>query len=173
MSAVHLQEPETLPNQTRPRSQLFRAWLPTFLWLCVIAVESTDWLSSHHTGSILYPIFHYLFGMTPEQFEPIHAITRKTGHVVGYGTLSLLAFRSFRLSSRALRARWTMAWARNAVLLAAIVASLDEWHQTFIPSRTGTIKDVFLDTAAALAAQLLVYLFLRKRTDQPHPLGSS
>jgi VanZ family protein len=165
LAAVHFQEPDIspLPAATRTRGQLVLAWLPTFLWLCVIAIESTDWLSAPHTSRFLYPLLHWLFGFTPEQFEPIHAILRKTGHVVGYGTLCVLAFRSFRSASRYPRPRWSMAWARNAVLLTAIVASLDEWHQTFLPSRTGTIHDVFLDTGAALAAQLLVYWFLRKR----------
>jgi VanZ family protein len=170
LTTVQLQEPEILPTPTRTRRDLLRAWLPTFLWLCVIAIESSDWLSSHHTGGLLYPIFHWLFGITPEQFEPIHAITRKTGHVVGYGTLCVLAFRSFRASAPLLRPRWSVAWARNAVLLTAIVASLDEWHQTFIPSRTGTIHDVFLDTAAGIAAQVLVYLVLRARADRESPL---
>lgn len=144
------------------RVNLFRAWLPTLLWFGVIAVESTDWLSSEHTGSMLYPLFHWAFGLTHEQFEPIHAVTRKIGHVVGYGTLSILAFRSFRASARRLHAVWSFVWARNAVVLTAAVASLDEWHQTFIPSRTGTIHDVILDTSAAIVAQALVYLFFRK-----------
>jgi VanZ family protein len=142
---------------------MFRVWLPTLLWIGVIAIESTDYLSAHHTGSILYPILHYLFGITPEQFVPIHMITRKTGHVVGYGMLSFLAFRSWRATLRRPgQAAWSLAWSRNAVILAAVVASLDEWHQTFIPSRTGTIHDVILDTAAGLATQVVVYLFLRK-----------
>jgi VanZ family protein len=155
---------EPVPELAAPpaaRSR-FWAWLPTLLWLCIIAIESTDWLSSRHTGSVLFPILHWLFGITPEQFEPIHAITRKTGHVVGYGTLSVLAFRSFRASSRLAGDRWSMAWARNAVLLTAFVASLDEWHQTFLPSRTGAFHDVVLDTSAAIAAQALIYLLVRK-----------
>lgn len=171
MTAVQLQEPDTLPAQTStPR--FIRAWLPTFLWLVVIAIESTEWLSSHHTGHLLYPLFHWLLGISPEQFEPIHAVMRKIGHVVGYGTLSLLAFRSFRASAREVYARWSLAWARNAVLLTAAVASLDEWHQTFIPSRTGTIYDVILDTSAAIAAQILLYWIVRPRAAAAGPSAS-
>jgi len=162
LTAVQLQEPDTLPTQTST-SGFVRAWLPTFLWLVVIAIESSDWLSSHHTGHLLYPLFHWLFGISPEQFEPIHGVMRKIGHVVGYGTLSLLAFRSFRASARNVHARWSLVWPRNAVVLTAAVASLDEWHQTFIPSRTGTIHDVILDTTAAIAAQILLYWFMRPR----------
>jgi len=46
--------------------------------------------------------------------------------------------------------------------MTALVASLDEWHQTFLPSRTGTIRDVVLDSAAALGAQVLLFLWLRE-----------
>jgi VanZ family protein len=47
--------------------------------------------------------------------------------------------------------------------MAALVASLDEWHQTYIPSRTGTFHDVLLDSAAALVAQILLFIILRSR----------
>lgn len=153
---------EALSAQNFASRSFFRAWLPTFLWLVVIAIESTDLLSSEHTGTILYSVFHWLLGLTPEQFSPLHAVLRKIGHVVGYGTLSALAFRSFRATAKWSDARWSIAWARNALLLTAVVASLDEWHQTFIPSRTGTIRDVLLDTSAALAAQILVFYFVRR-----------
>jgi VanZ family protein len=46
--------------------------------------------------------------------------------------------------------------------MTVLVASLDEWHQTFIPSRTGTVRDVILDSGAALTAQIVIFLLLRK-----------
>jgi VanZ family protein len=39
------------------------------------------------------------------------------------------------------------------------VASLDEWHQSFIPSRTGRWQDVVLDTSAGIATQILILLW--------------
>jgi VanZ family protein len=41
------------------------------------------------------------------------------------------------------------------------VASLDEWHQSYLPSRTGSIHDVFLDTCAGIGAQILVLLWMK------------
>ena len=41
----------------------------------------------------------------------------------------------------------------------ALVASWDEWHQTFLPNRTGSPWDVLLDCCGALAMQLIVYVF--------------
>jgi VanZ family protein len=143
------------------RNHVLKAWVALILWLVVIAVESTDWLSSHHTGLILYPLLHFLFGISPERFEVLHFFLRKGGHVFGYGLLSILLFRAWRETLPvASGAKWTLRWANIAVLGTALVASLDERHQSFIPSRTGTVRDVILDTCAGIAAQMLVYVFV-------------
>ena len=47
--------------------------------------------------------------------------------------------------------------------MTALVACLDEWHQTYLPSRTGSLRDVLLDSTAALVAQLVIFLFLKAR----------
>ena len=46
-------------------------------------------------------------------------------------------------------------------LRTALVASADEWHQTFLPNRTGRYQDVLLDCSGAIAMQLVVYIFMR------------
>jgi VanZ family protein len=58
---------------------------------------------------------------------------------------------------------WTPRWAAIAILGTALVASLDEWHQSFIPSRTGRWQDVALDTCAGMGAQLLLLWWMRRR----------
>ena len=127
----------------------------------MIAVESTNLGSSEHTGRILYPIFQFLFNMDPAKFAVWHMVLRKSGHVVGYFTLSVLLFRSWRATFPRLSTRWCLEWATVALLTTALVASLDEWHQSYLPSRTGTVRDVFLDTAAALLAQIALFVILR------------
>jgi len=80
---------------------------------------------------------------------------------VGYFTLSFFLFRAWRETLRLPWApRWALRWAAIAFFMSALVASLDEWHQTYIPSRTGAIKDVMLDSFAALTAQVLIFLYL-------------
>jgi hypothetical protein len=81
---------------TPSTKRILRVWLPSAVWLTVIAVESTNLGSAEHTGQILYPIFHFVFDMDPPRFAMWHALLRKTGHVVGYFTLSVLLFRSWR-----------------------------------------------------------------------------
>jgi VanZ family protein len=49
------------------------------------------------------------------------------------------------------------------------VASLDEWHQSFIPSRTGRWQDVALDSCTGIAAQILIFIwYARKKKDFLH-----
>lgn len=137
-------------------------WIAAGLWIGIIIVESTNYLSSEHTGHILFPLLHYLFGMSPAAFEPIHHIMRKAGHFVGYFILSFLLFRAWRATLPSVH-RWALRWAAIAFFMTAFVASMDEWHQTYLPSRTGTIHDVYLDSSAALTAQILIALFLLLR----------
>jgi VanZ family protein len=148
-------------------------WLPSVIWLAVIVTESTNFGSSEHTGQILYPIFHYLFGMGPERFAVWHAVLRKTGHFVGYFTLSVLLFRSWRATFPRLSTRWCMQWATLAFACTALVSALDELHQSFLPSRTGTFRDVVLDSSAALVAQFTLFVILQRRSprieDVPSP----
>jgi len=37
---------------------------------------------------------------------------------------------------------------------------LDEWHQSFLSSRTGTFRDVILDSTAGLVAQIVLFAIL-------------
>ena len=147
---------------TTDRHQALKAWIAAILWLIVIAIESTQYLSAHNTSRFLFPLLHYFFGLTQQQFEPVHFFMRKGGHVFGYGLLSILLFRAWRETLPVLgNPKWTFRWASVAVLGTALVASLDEWHQSFLPSRTGTPHDVLLDTCAGITAQILVFLWMR------------
>jgi VanZ family protein len=142
------------------RHHLLKAWIALILWLIVIAMESTAYFSAHNTSRFLYPLFHFLFGLGPARFEYWHFFMRKGGHVFGYGLLSILLFRAWRETLPALgNPSWTFRWANISVLGTALVASLDEWHQSYIPSRTGTVHDVILDTCAGIAAQVLLFLW--------------
>jgi VanZ family protein len=166
-SAVASGALKPLAAPSRDPHHVLKAWIAAILWLVVIAIESTAWLSASNTSRVLYPLLHFLFGLNWDQFETWHFFIRKGGHVVGYGLLSYFLFRAWRETLPALaslaKARWTLRWSTLAVLGTALVASLDEWHQSFIPSRTGRWQDVVLDTSAGVAAQFLIFLFCRSR----------
>jgi VanZ family protein len=149
------------------QKHLLKTWIAAILWLGLIGGESTNLASAENTGRWLYPPLSFLFGVSPAQFPLWHFAIRKTGHFVGYFTLSWLLFRAWR-DTLPLPARfWSMQWAKISFFMTVLVACLDEWHQTYLPKRTGTLQDVVLDSTAALAAQVAVYLILRWCAPKP------
>jgi VanZ family protein len=145
-------------NFASPRK--LRAWIPTLLWLCILALFSSDTFSAEHTGSVLTKVLHTLFGSRfDEQFQQIHFLIRKSAHFCSYGFLGALAFFSWRATLPALP-RWTFRWSTLALLLAVTAAGLDEFHQSFIPSRTSSLRDVLLDLVGAIFFQLAIALWL-------------
>jgi len=144
--------------------RIIKVWLPSVIWLAIITLESTNIGSSEHTARFLYPIFAFLFGLDPARFAIWHALMRKAGHFVGYFILSVLLFRSWRATFPRLSTRWCLQWAAVAFLSTALVASFDEWHQSFLPSRTGTFRDVVLDSSAAVVAQIVLFITLKVRS---------
>jgi len=147
---------------TADRHHVLKAWIAAILWLIVIAIESTQYLSAHNTSRILYPLLHFLFGLNHARFEHWHFYLRKGGHVFGYGLLSILLFRAWRETLPTPgNPKWTLRWSTVAVVGTVLVAGLDEWHQSFLPTRTGTLHDVILDTCAGIAAQVLLFLSAR------------
>jgi VanZ family protein len=140
------------------------------LWLCAQAVFSTDTFSAEHTGSILWKIAHAVYGaISASQFETLHFLVRKAAHFCTYGVLSVFAFYSWRTTLPA-RERWALRWSALAVGLTLLAGSLDEFHQTFVPSRTASPRDVLLDVTGAVCFQLILAAILRRRrqADLPH-----
>ena len=132
------------------------------LWLCTLAVFSSDLFSAEHTGKLLLRILHWLGRASRAEFEWVHFFVRKTAHFCSYGLLSALAFISWRATFPAL-ARWSFRWAGLALLLTLAAASADEFHQIFVSSRTGNANDVLLDMAGAAFFQLVIAIAISRR----------
>jgi VanZ family protein len=122
------------------------AWLPVVFWSAIIALESAEG-SSANTGSILETLAVWLFGhVDPARFAAFHHILRKSGHFLGYGILGYLWFRAFM---RTLPTSRRLTCAFLAIACTFLIASLDEWHQSFSPGRAGSFRDVVLDTVGS------------------------
>jgi VanZ family protein len=131
---------------------LLRYWLPLLIWSAMILSTSNDTFSSPHTGGIISGLLSHF--LTPQQIDVVNVCFRKTAHVAGYGILGGLGFRAVRGERRGYSTRWAIA----GIAIAVLVASIDEWHQTLIPSRGGSAADVLLDACGAAVAQLIAAL---------------
>jgi VanZ family protein len=134
---------------------------PLVAWACFVLFASSSNFSASNTSRILRPLLLWLF---PDISEPslalAHFFVRKAAHFAEYALLALLAARAFRTSSRAsLARRWWLA----SFILVASVALVDEYHQSFVPTRTGTFYDSLLDMAGGATALACAALWLARR----------
>ena len=131
-------------------------------WTCAVLLASTDTFSARNTGSILAAVLTALFGrIDPHTFEVAHFLVRKCAHLTEYAILSLVWFRAWRGGRPGFQWRWGML----GVGVALAVAIADEVHQSFVPSRSGDVRDVLLDLSGALFAQLVLWLLISRRND--------
>lgn len=133
------------------------------LAVLVIVNESTARFSADNTSSFLRPILERYFGHIQDNVWDLgHHIFRKTGHFLGFGTVCLTFLRGWLLRLGCLANLSRRAWRARSVALAVLctflVASADEFHQTFVPGRTGQFSDVLLDTSGGLVACFIVWL---------------
>jgi VanZ family protein len=129
-------------------------YLPLIAWLAFISFASSGSFSAGNTSRIIGPLILWLFpNTTPETLLVVHFVTRKLAHFTEYAILGFLAARTFRTSPRpAISSRWFLI---SAILIVSF-ALLDEFHQTFVPTRTGSIYDSFIDMAGGLTALLVI-----------------
>ena len=139
-------------------------WLPIVLWLALIFAASGDGQSAQRSSRIIGPLVHWLFPDLPETtVGNIVFIVRKCAHLTEYAVLAWLFWRALRKPVRndPRPWNWREAWfALGGVLLYAIS---DEVHQSFIPSRQGSVWDVLLDTLGAAAGLLVLWVSHRRR----------
>ena len=127
----------------------FRRFALPVLWLVVIGALSTEVFSIMQTGRILMPILQWLLPNTsPEALDLLHVSIRKGMHLLEFAILALLWYRSLNPKGTG----WQAPVAAMALILAVSCASLDEFHQSFEPGRTGSLTDVGWDGLGAVLA---------------------
>ena len=127
-----------------------------------ISFASSASFSASNTSPVLGHLLQWLFPNASEQtLLFLHFVVRKLAHFVEYAILGLLAARALRNSPNfGVRDRWFLI---SAALVIAY-ALVDEYHQSFVPSRTGSISDSFVDMAGGLSALLVCRRLLRKES---------
>jgi VanZ family protein len=130
-------------------------WAPPIVWMAVVLAMSSAEFSADQTGSVLHPLLAWLFPwLTTEHLGRLHGLTRKAAHLIEYAVLGALWFHALTRAG---------AWRRSAaaglaLALSVACAVVDETHQAFVPSRTGSVGDVLIDTLGALTAVVVARL---------------
>lgn len=137
-----------------------RYWLPLLVWMTLIFVGSTDLMSAEHTSRFIVPFLRWLDpNISLETLLQAHFYVRKAAHVSEYAVLAALLYRALVntiLQSRALLS------AAIVLLVCSLYATTDEFHQSFVPSRTASARDVAIDSVGALFGLLVIHRFRRE-----------
>src|SRR5260370_31168895 len=133
-------------------------WLPVLIWIGLIFVGSTDALSAEQTSRFLVPFLRWLDAqISGPSIAATQVVVRKLGHITEYAILAMLLWRGLRGGTR-LQAKtsilFSLAW-----FAAAIFAVTDEFHQSFVPSRTASPIDVMIDICGAMIGLIICLTF--------------
>jgi VanZ family protein len=150
-----------MSNNARGLKFWVSAWLPVLIAILLVAIESTPTFGSDRTSGPLRHIWEWLFGPVGDRtWHYIHLAIRKSGHFTGFGLVGLTWFRAWWMTlphASFLRVEIF------AMIGTAIVASADEYHQSFLPNRSSSPRDVLLDCVGALVTMSAVHVFLKMR----------
>lgn len=147
----------------------YRQWLWALGWMALIFGASTDMGSSRQTSRFIGPIVRWLY---PKIEEPalgrvVYGI-RKGAHVTEYAILAVLCWRALSYRPKGGPRTWVWKQAFIAWLIAAGYASSDEFHQSFVPSRTGQWQDVVWDSSGAFLGLCVTWGVVRwRRSREP------
>jgi VanZ family protein len=134
-----------------------KRWWPAIVWAIAISGFSTGAFTSENTSRFIIPVLRFLLPhASADTLAFWHHIIRKCAHFTEYFIFSLLVLRGFRAAEKGTRLRWALL----TVLIVAGYASLDEFHQSFVPGRTPAVSDVLIDTIGGAAAQFAAWLWM-------------
>lgn len=138
----------------------------SLLWMVVIFLlsqqngEVSGNLSSsltYHLLSFVVPSFSKLSSATQmSMLETCHFIIRKLAHMSEYALLWMLWFQYFKSSGKNVKQCFLY-----ALLICFVYSCSDEWHQSFIPDRGPSFRDVLIDSSGALCCSI-GYFFIQK-----------
>jgi VanZ family protein len=138
--------------------KLLKYWLPVLLWMGLIFWMSTGMFSASNTFNVLQRILRSIDpAISSSTVRLINNSIRKAGHVTEYFISGMLVFRAFRAGSTEPR---MLRCAMLSIVFIVLFAASDEYHQSFVASRTASFLDVCIDTGGGLLA--ICYNMLRQ-----------
>jgi len=110
------------------KMERFKLWLPALIWAGVIFG-----FSSLTINRVV-------------EFSWVDFVIKKTAHVIEYAILFWLMFRAWTNQGIEVK-KSTVVY---IFIICLLYALSDEWHQTFVSGREGTLRDVGFDTIGML-----------------------
>jgi VanZ family protein len=138
-----------------PFQSFLKYWFPIAAWWALIFTASSDAGSYNHSSRLVEPLLRWLVpDISEAAVRTAVLVVRKGAHLTEYAALSILCWRALRKPIRRDPRPWSWRQSAAALLLVVLYAASDEWHQTFVPSRDGCVRDVLIDSSGGVAGLL-------------------
>ena len=140
--------------QLKTLGKFFKVWYPSILIAAIIFVLSASSSddSNRQSGFIVNAIAFLFPNLKDADF--LVTFVRKSAHFTEYALLGYFTARAFKLSQKS---------PLFSILVCAIYAATDEFHQSFVSGRSAEVKDVALDTIGASFGVGIYLLFHRRK----------
>lgn len=131
-------------------------FIPALIWMIFIFMMSqTNGNDSSSQSNFIAEIVLKIINI---DIETLTYVIRKTAHMSEYAILFLLIYYGLHktITNKSILA--------TSLFITFIYACSDEFHQLFIPGRSGQFKDVLIDTSGALIMLLIIYIWQKKKS---------
>jgi VanZ family protein len=115
-------------------------------------------LTSDNTSLFIIPVLKWLLpDASQNTIDFIHMIIRKAGHFLNYAFLTFLLFRGFK----GRKTVWSKKWILYSIIIAFCYGAVDEYLQTMIATRTGSLYDWFINVAGVICSAGIIFKMYR------------
>jgi VanZ family protein len=128
------------------------------LWMAVIFMLSQQpaSISSGQSGVFVEQL-HHIAPSVDQQL--LTFLVRKGAHIFAYFVLGILMFNAlWRVDLSKFRFNRP---AMLSIIICALYAASDEFHQLFIIGRSGELRDIMIDSCAAMVGVFIISIFVR------------
>ncbi len=145
----------------KKRLMLVLTWTATLIWMGVIfylssqpATQSAH-LSTGLKNELLGVLGHFIPGIETLEITSLDFYIRKNAHFIAYFILAVLMLLALLQSA-------VTKPVHLALLFCLLYAISDEFHQLFVPGRSGQFRDVFIDGAGVVLGILVTTLVINR-----------
>ena len=130
-------------------------FIPAIIWMIFIFIMShTNGNESSNQSNFIVKIVLEFININ---HETLSFMIRKTAHMSEYAILLLFIYYGLY---KTITYKYQLL---ISLLITFIYACSDEFHQLFIPGRSGQFMDVLIDTSGALIMLLIIYLWQKRK----------
>lgn len=136
-------------------------WAYVIIWAIIIFMFSSQSgnISSNNNRFVIDLLKHMGINLDTILGNNSNFIVRKLAHFTEYFIFYYLLYKALEDNRRS---NWTTLM--SALIITFLYASSDEFHQSFIPGRGPSFRDVLIDTSGGVFSMIIRIFLLRRHT---------